>query len=85
MFDPEGPNRAFAIPNLSITYRARKEETIEVPAGTFQAIPVDSSRAVGPPFTGTTWYAPGIGVVKAVTNFGGRERTTVLKSFSPGR
>jgi WD40 repeat protein len=77
--------------NLSIVanfpYRELAEasgpEQIVTPAGTFQTFRVDSRTTAG--FGGgwtptTVWYAPGIGVIKQVSE----ERSSVLVSFTPG-
>jgi hypothetical protein len=60
------------------------DEMVEVPAGKFKAIRVTSETTDpgGRPVTVTAWYAPGLGVVKAVA----RGKTTrVLKSFTLGK
>jgi hypothetical protein len=63
-----------------------KEETVDVPAGTFQAIPVVfevsalNRTPVPAPVTYTSWYAKDVGLVKMAFPSGGR----VLKSFSVG-
>jgi hypothetical protein len=74
------------------TYKVGKEEEVEVPAGKFKAIPVESERAVKGPggravtMKTTTWYAPDVGEVKRVgKNLFNQEVTTVLKSITPGK
>lgn len=58
-------------------------ERVKVPAGTFEAVRVDSSYTFGG-VTGAAqfWYAPGVGLVK-MTYDGGKER--VLKAFTPAK
>jgi hypothetical protein len=70
----------------SVTMKELGKETVTVPAGTFEAIKIQSNSAVDiiatfegievpVKFNGTTitWYAPGVGYVKSVENgdFGG--------------
>ena len=56
-------------------------ETIKVPAGTFEAVKVDSEYSLkGQKINRSIWYAPHVGVVK-ITGSG----TQVLKSFTPGK
>jgi hypothetical protein len=64
-----------------------KEAEIEVPAGKFKAIPVETESEViaGLPKATTTWYAPGVGVVKETAKYGKTDTVTVLKSFTPGK
>ena len=63
-----------------------KEETVEVPAGKYKAVPVivEQDRG-GQPVKTTAWYAPGVGMVKSVTTANGFDTTYVLKSFTPGK
>jgi hypothetical protein len=67
---------------------AVKEEQVKVPAGTFNAIRVDteSHRRGETKRLYTHWYAPDVGVVKYECGeaFGGQGQT-VLKSFNPGK
>jgi hypothetical protein len=60
------------------------EEEVEVPAGTYKAVRVDSEHPGpdGRPVRITAWYAAGVGMVKTVI---GPDRTIVLKSFTPGK
>jgi hypothetical protein len=72
------------------TYTVGKEEEVEVPAGKFKAIRVDSMMTLPggadqPTIRGSAWHAPGVGLIKSVSDAGGRERTQVLKSFAPGK
>jgi len=62
------------------TYTITKEEEVEVPAGKFSAIRVES-------VSGTTktllWFAPNVGLVKTQTE--GNDRVHVLKEFKGGK
>jgi hypothetical protein len=72
------------------THTVGKEEEVEVPAGKFKAIRVDSDRTL-PTATGeikvraSYWYAPNVGLVKSVTSSGGRDTVRILKSFNSGK
>lgn len=70
-------------------------ESVTVPAGTFQALRVDcvitmeiSVTADGIPFntvinsTSTSWYAPGLGMIKTVTSGNGLDSTIELISYT---
>jgi hypothetical protein len=60
------------------------EEDVQVPAGKFKTIRVDSIYSLsGEQSIVSQWFAPDVGLVKMVN--GGGSRTTVLKSFTPGR
>ena len=61
-----------AQPESEIPSVTGKVETIKVPAGTFEAIRVDT----GP--KSTTWYAPRVGEVKSKTN----DKVVQLRSFA---
>ena len=62
------------------------EEEEEVPAGKFRAVRVETATDLGAVSLKTTsWYAPGVGLVKEVTPAGARSATRVLKSFTPGK
>jgi hypothetical protein len=68
------------------TYTARGEEDVEVPAGKFRAIRIDSQLEIkSRVLTSSHWYAPGVGLVKMVSTSGGVDRTQALKSFTPGK
>jgi hypothetical protein len=70
----------------TFTYTVGKVEEVKVPAGTFQAIRVE--ERIDPTvlrLTVTRWYAPGVGLVKAITSSGKIEQTQVLKSYTPGK
>jgi hypothetical protein len=67
-------------------YMTVGEEEIEVPAGKFRAVRVDSKTEY-PKYTAkdSVWYAPGVGVVKRWYNSGVGEVFVKLKSFTPGK
>lgn len=66
---------------LKGTRTAYKADSVEVPAGTFKAIRVESEYTRdGVTHRATFWYAAGIGLVKYVDG----KKITVLKSFTPG-
>jgi hypothetical protein len=68
------------------TYTVGKEESVEVPAGKFKAIPVTAESTIGGRVAKvTTWYAAGMGVVKTVTEVNGTERVQELKEFTVGK
>jgi hypothetical protein len=82
-WEQEGPPGAGT---RKITYKVGKEEEVEVPAGKFKAIPVEAViDQAGRVEKVTYWHAPGVGIVKFVSNSGAPERTQVLKSFTPGK
>jgi hypothetical protein len=62
----------------------RGEETIEVPAGKFRALRVDTEFTynAGGRRVWRRWYAPGVGMVKLEDSNGPRK---VLKEFTPGK
>jgi len=67
--------------------RTRREvrgvEWVEVPAGKYQAVRVDTRlRAGGEDYRLTDWYAEGVGLVQSASD---GLVSTVLKSFTPGR
>jgi hypothetical protein len=62
------------------------EEEVVVPAGKYKALRVEMTYMSGGEEVKTTsWYAPGIGMVKAVLQFGTSESVQELKSFTPGK
>ena len=67
-----------------VTYTLGKEEEVEVPAGKFKAIPVTEEEAGGDAKT-TSWYAPGIGMVRQERDSKDSKLVTVLKEFTPGK
>lgn len=59
------------------------EEEVEVPAGKFKAIRVDTTVSLsGERFVVSQWYAPGVGVVKMVK---GKHSVKVLKAYTPAK
>jgi hypothetical protein len=73
-------------PPVKMTFTVRGEEEVEVPAGKFKAVRVDAAldeaRASAPV---SSWYAPGVGLVKSVSKVGKDDRVQVLKSFAAGK
>jgi hypothetical protein len=69
------------------TFTRGDEEEVEVQAGKYRAVRVDSvtTTARGPEPKVTTWFAPGVGVVKCVTTIANQEAVYELKSFTPGK
>ena len=65
-------------------YKTRGEEEVAVPAGKYKAVAVEDEFARGgKPVRGVYWYAPGVGLVKAVTKSeAGEQVGLALKSFS---
>jgi hypothetical protein len=68
----------------TFTYTVGKVEEVEVPAGKFQAIRVEEKTDVLLE-SATRWYAPGVGLVKAVSTLGKNEQIQVLKSYTCGK
>lgn len=68
-----------------LTYTLTAIEEVEVPAGKFRAVRVDSvlEETGHQPYRQTTWYAQDIGMIKWIR--GGDEFTQVLRSFTPGK
>ena len=70
------------------TYTMGKAEAVEVPAGKFTALRVDSVVTSPTGSTGeqvTHWYAPGVGKVKVEVTISGHPVMTIeLKEFTPG-
>jgi RNA polymerase sigma factor (sigma-70 family) len=69
----------------TFTYTVGKVEEVKVPAGTFKAIRVEERADPILRIPVTRWYAPGVGLVKAITSTGMLEQTQVLKSYTPGK
>ena len=68
----------------------KETEEVKVPAGTFQAVPVETGVIIGEgeeSFGITTWYADGTGVVKQKVVLGNNACvvTLQLKKFTPGK
>ncbi len=61
-------------------------ETVSVPAGKFEAMEVMTKVVQGgAPVTKTYWYAPGVGLVKSMTDTGSVKSTTELLEYSGKR
>lgn len=71
-------------PGDPATYTAGRPAKVKVPAGQFEAIPVEVTYPTGGDTThrGQSWYAPGVGPVKWSTNAVG---DVVLTGFWPGK
>jgi hypothetical protein len=68
------------------TNKVMGEEEVNVPAGKYKAIRIDTTIPLDPkPITFSYWHAPGVGVVKFASTSGQKEYTQVLKSFTPGK
>jgi hypothetical protein len=70
------------------THTIGELEWVEVPAGKFRALRVDTEHdGETPRLTATSWYAPNVGLVKMVprSRAGKEEGAFVLKSFTPGK
>jgi hypothetical protein len=58
-------------------------ETVEVPAGKFQAMKVETHVVQGgTPVTKTYWFANWVGLVKSMTDTGSVKSTTELMDYS---
>jgi hypothetical protein len=81
------PNTPAGAPQRKTTYTMGKVEEIEVPAGKFKALRVESETDLGDGrmARSTLWYASGVGLVKSVSDIGGTERTQILKAFTRGK
>ena len=69
-------------------YTTVGEEEVEVPAGKFQALRIDYEASSGEEqvTTGSTWIAPGVGLVKSASKEPrGGGAVIVLKSFTSGK
>jgi hypothetical protein len=68
------------------THTVGREEEVKVPAGTFKALPVVTVvQLPGGQYKYTTWFAPGVGVVKSVSPGQKGETVQVLMAFTPGK
>ncbi|VTR93497.1 Uncharacterized protein OS=Pirellula staleyi (strain ATCC 27377 / DSM 6068 / ICPB 4128) GN=Psta_2333 PE=4 SV=1 [Gemmata massiliana] len=71
------------------TYKVGKEVVVEVPAGKFKTIPVETVVRDGDDVVRTTmnWYAPGVGLVKRSNKVNklNTESVMVLKEIKPGK
>ncbi len=67
----------------SQTWKAVGTEKVTVPAGTFNAVKVESDAEIaGTKAHYTYWYVDGVGAVKVLTESGGASTTTVLTRYS---
>jgi hypothetical protein len=66
--------------------RVTAEEKVEVPAGAFECVRVETKSYQGEELTRvrTDWYAAGVGLVKS-TGYPNAKRVRVLKAFTPGK
>ena len=63
--------------------RVSGPETVSVPAGKFSAMKVTTQVVQGgSPVTKTYWYAPGVGLVKSITDTGSVKSNTELVEYS---
>lgn len=63
--------------------RVTGTETVEVPAGRFQAMKVETNVVQGgTPVKKTSWFANGVGMVKSTTDAGSMQSTSVLLDYS---
>lgn len=79
---PHKPGQSWHVELIDQTMTAQGPEKIKVPAGTYEAIRVES-RLKGNKSdpVQTDWYAREIGVIKATAG----DTTMVMKSFTPGK
>jgi hypothetical protein len=73
--------------DASFSSTTAKEEEVEVPAGKFRAVRIESVfKGKGFTLKTTDWYARGVGLVKStsIADYGENE-VKVLKSFTPGK
>lgn len=74
-----------------ITFTRGEEEEVEVPAGKFKAIRLDTlwvTAKFRQTIRTSHWVAPEVGMVKGVSNSGGGPKDNIvceLKSFTPGK
>jgi hypothetical protein len=79
------PSNAIGGAAPKATYTIGGEDVVEVPAGKFRAIRVDSVLDHnGGVVKSSHWYAERIGLIKVLTIQGTAESVQVLKSFTPG-
>jgi hypothetical protein len=69
----------------TFTYTIGEVEEVKVPAGRFKAIRVEETAEPVLRHRATRWYAPGVGLVKAVMFFGKNEQAQVLKAHTRGK
>lgn len=78
---PTDKPRPPQLPKPTHRYTAAGFEKVTVPAGTFEAVKVEGEE-VGT--RTTSWYAPGVGLVKRVTALRDGDTICVLHAFTPG-
>lgn len=67
-------------------YTLGKREEVTVAAGKFNAVRVESETTVnGSVSKLTSWYAPGVGLVKTESGVGNQRVAQELKEFTPGK
>jgi len=75
----------------SVAFKNEGEVDVKVPAGAYKAWKVSVVISIGnDKHTGTNWYAPGVGIVKQVSQFDSgsgkkQERLIELKSYEPAK
>jgi hypothetical protein len=75
------------VERAQLIYTMGNEEKVETPAGTFTALVVVGETVANgkTAIKVTSWYAPGVGLVKSTMITDTGERVQVLKSFTPGK
>ena len=72
--------------SMKVTYTVVGEEDVEVPAGKFKAVRIDQvGVAAAGTIKGSSWHAPGIGLIKETSESPVINRSRALKSFTPGK
>ena len=77
-----------AVFRAAIRYTTGTEEEVEVPAGNFKAVRIETKSVLRDATTirGTDWVVAGMGVVKSRVRLpDGMEAVQVLKSYTPGK
>ncbi|MBY0460989.1 MAG: DUF3108 domain-containing protein, partial [Gemmataceae bacterium] len=78
-----GDTWAFNTAGLDGTKKVLGVEAVKVPAGTFDAVRIETDYTTGGVRRKSeAWYAPGVGLIKLTED--GRD-TMLLKSFTPGK
>jgi hypothetical protein len=80
--DSWNDTRKVALGTATFAYRVEKVEEIEVPAGKFNAVKVDSTTKIkNTSLKCSFWFADGVGLVKFVVHAPNREVTQELEKF----